>query len=104
MQAYTAAEELGPQDKWTCPGCKQAVQAKLKLDLWSAPEVLIIHLKRFIHQSILSTICQKNDDPVIFPLQVRQPNSVPDLSSGALQGASSKCMYFITIATSAFTM
>uniref|UniRef100_A0A2C9KRP9 ubiquitinyl hydrolase 1 n=1 Tax=Biomphalaria glabrata TaxID=6526 RepID=A0A2C9KRP9_BIOGL len=30
-----------------CPDCKQHKQATKKFDLWSLPEVLIIHLKRF---------------------------------------------------------
>lgn len=33
--------------EWRCEKCKNNVEAIKKLDLWSSPEILIIHLKRF---------------------------------------------------------
>jgi hypothetical protein len=41
-------EQLGEDDTWYCPSCKSHVQADKKLDLWALPEVLVIHLKRFM--------------------------------------------------------
>lgn len=40
-------EVLGDDDKWHCPKCKEFVRATKKFYVWSLPEILIIHLKRF---------------------------------------------------------
>lgn len=47
VEAFLQPEQLSEEDSWFCPGCKQHVQADKKLDLWSLPEVLVVHLKRF---------------------------------------------------------
>jgi len=52
------------------------VQAEKKLDLWSLPELLVVHLKRF---SYSRTSRDKLDAPVDFPL------SNLDLSSFVLR-------------------
>ena len=44
---YTKAEKLGDGDAWFCPQCKRKQQVVKKMGLWSLPDVLIIHLKRF---------------------------------------------------------
>ena len=44
---FTAEEELGEDNEWFCPKCKEQRQAYKKLDIWSLPDVLILHLKRF---------------------------------------------------------
>jgi len=47
LKLYTSQEKLGADDAWYCPNCQKHQQATKKFDLWSLPEVLIIHLKRF---------------------------------------------------------
>ncbi|KFD53791.1 hypothetical protein M513_05297 [Trichuris suis] len=47
LDLFTLKEKLGEQDAWYCPRCKKHQQATKKFDLWSLPEVLVIHLKRF---------------------------------------------------------
>ncbi|XP_034076178.1 ubiquitin carboxyl-terminal hydrolase 31 [Gymnodraco acuticeps] len=47
LQLYTKEEELAPDDAWRCPHCKQLQQGRIKLSLWTLPDVLILHLKRF---------------------------------------------------------
>ncbi|MEW5308720.1 MAG: hypothetical protein WDW38_000657 [Sanguina aurantia] len=47
VSAFLQPEQLGKEDTWFCGKCKQHVQAEKKLDIWSLPQVLIIHLKRF---------------------------------------------------------
>ncbi|XP_064414770.1 ubiquitin carboxyl-terminal hydrolase 31 [Latimeria chalumnae] len=47
IQLYTKEEQLAPDDAWRCPHCKQLQQGSIKLSLWTLPDVLIIHLKRF---------------------------------------------------------
>lgn len=47
VEAFLQPEQLSEADEWYCPKCKTHVQANKKLDLWSLPEVLVVHLKRF---------------------------------------------------------
>lgn len=42
-----APPQLAPDDAWRCPHCKQLQQGSITLSLWTLPDVLIIHLKRF---------------------------------------------------------
>ncbi|CAM9700539.1 unnamed protein product [Bubo scandiacus] len=47
FQLYTKEEQLAPDDAWRCPHCKVLQQGTVKLSLWTLPDILIIHLKRF---------------------------------------------------------
>nr|XP_033817737.1 ubiquitin carboxyl-terminal hydrolase 43 isoform X2 [Geotrypetes seraphini] len=47
FQLYTKEEQLAPDDAWKCPHCKVLQQGMVKLNLWTLPDILIIHLKRF---------------------------------------------------------
>ena len=38
---------LSQTERWMCPHCKKPVCASKKMDIWFAPKILIIHLKRF---------------------------------------------------------
>jgi len=49
LKLYTSQEKLGADDAWYCPNCQKHQQATKKFDLWSLPEVLVIHLKRFTY-------------------------------------------------------
>merc|ERR1712196_403317 len=70
FRLFAEREQLGKDDPWYCPKCKDHVHAYKKFDLWSAPDILIIHLKRFqytpgsyfVHR-------QKIDSLVNFPLE-----------------------------------
>jgi len=58
---FTKEDTLEEGNEWYCPSCKQHVKARVKMQLYSAPHILIIHLKRFkAHQKI--------DTMVDFPL------------------------------------
>ncbi|XP_046603203.1 ubiquitin carboxyl-terminal hydrolase 31 [Neodiprion virginianus] len=48
---YTKAEILGAEDAWHCPYCNRKQEVVKKLGLWSLPDILVIHLKRFKQQS-----------------------------------------------------
>lgn len=39
--------QLAPDDAWKCPHCKQMQQGMVKMSLWTLPDILILHLKRF---------------------------------------------------------
>lgn len=47
MDEFTKEEQLGEDDPWYCPSCKEFRQATKKFDLWKAPDMLVVHLKRF---------------------------------------------------------
>ncbi|XP_063485513.1 ubiquitin carboxyl-terminal hydrolase 43 isoform X2 [Symphalangus syndactylus] len=39
--------QLAQDDAWKCPHCQVLQQGMVKLSLWTLPDILIIHLKRF---------------------------------------------------------
>eukprot|EP00463_Aulacantha_scolymantha_P001607 TRINITY_DN222_c0_g2_i2.p1 TRINITY_DN222_c0_g2~~TRINITY_DN222_c0_g2_i2.p1 ORF type:complete len:243 (+),score=59.80 TRINITY_DN222_c0_g2_i2:89-730(+) len=47
MKEFTKKEKLSKNDPWYCNKCKKHQLATKKFDLWTLPEILIIHLKRF---------------------------------------------------------
>lgn len=47
LQLYTQAEQLGPENAWHCPSCNRKQEVVKRLALWSSPDILIVHLKRF---------------------------------------------------------
>uniref|UniRef100_A0A3P8RPK2 ubiquitinyl hydrolase 1 n=1 Tax=Amphiprion percula TaxID=161767 RepID=A0A3P8RPK2_AMPPE len=47
FQLYTKEEQLAPDDAWKCPHCKQLQQGMVKMSLWTLPDILILHVKRF---------------------------------------------------------
>ncbi|XP_037616561.1 ubiquitin carboxyl-terminal hydrolase 15-like isoform X3 [Sebastes umbrosus] len=66
IELFTTKEKLGAEDPWYCPDCKQHQQATKKLDLWSLPPVLVVHLKRFSYSRYMR---DKLDSLVDFPLR-----------------------------------
>ncbi|XP_061377181.1 ubiquitin carboxyl-terminal hydrolase 31 [Danaus plexippus] len=51
LQHYTRAEQLAQEDAWRCPQCQRYMPVVKTLGLWSLPDVLVIHLKRFRQQA-----------------------------------------------------
>ncbi|XP_072223030.1 ubiquitin carboxyl-terminal hydrolase 11 [Leuresthes tenuis] len=66
IELFTTVETLEEENPWYCPVCKKHQLATKKLDLWSLPEVLIIHLKRFSYTKFTR---EKLDSVVDFPLR-----------------------------------
>ncbi|RUS72412.1 hypothetical protein EGW08_019830 [Elysia chlorotica] len=61
FKLYTQEEKLIGEDAWICPHCKQQQQGTIKtLGLWSLPDILVLHLKRFkqtgLRRSKLNTL------------------------------------------------
>jgi ubiquitin carboxyl-terminal hydrolase 4/11/15 len=67
LMAFTKQEQLGPDDPWYCNDCKEFRQAFKKFDIWCAPPILIIHLKRFSYRGRFS-FREKLDNLISFPL------------------------------------
>jgi len=66
LDLYFREEKLGLEDAWMCPNCKTHQPSLKKLSLWSMPDILILHLKRFKQTS--STFRSKLTTPVDFPV------------------------------------
>ncbi|TFK75037.1 cysteine proteinase [Pluteus cervinus] len=66
LDEFTKEEKLGEDDLWYCPQCKEHQQATKKFDLWKAPDVLAVHLKRFSNSRMLR---DKIDAFVDFPIE-----------------------------------
>ncbi|KAJ6620618.1 hypothetical protein B0H10DRAFT_2021101 [Mycena sp. CBHHK59/15] len=65
LDEFTKEEQLGEDDLWYCPRCKKHQQATKKFDLWKAPDVLVVHLKRFSNSR---TMRDKIDAFIDFPV------------------------------------
>ncbi|KAF0690341.1 Aste57867_18272 [Aphanomyces stellatus] len=67
---FTEKEQLGENNTWYCPKCKTHVRALKKFDLFSLPDILLVHLKRFryaqnsyfVHRDKINTL-------VTFPIE-----------------------------------
>ncbi|KAL9001471.1 MAG: hypothetical protein Q9169_000046 [Polycauliona sp. 2 TL-2023] len=66
LDEFGKAETLSENDAWYCPRCKEHRRASKKFELWSAPDILVIHLKRFSSQGRLR---DKLDVTVDFPVE-----------------------------------
>lgn len=47
LNHYTKAETLSVEDAWRCPHCQQYLPVVKTLDVWSLPDILVVHFKRF---------------------------------------------------------
>uniref|UniRef100_A0A7N6BCA5 Ubiquitin carboxyl-terminal hydrolase n=1 Tax=Anabas testudineus TaxID=64144 RepID=A0A7N6BCA5_ANATE len=74
IELFTTVETLEEENPWYCPVCKKHQLATKKLDLWSLPEVLIIHLKRFSYTKFTR---EKLDSIVEFPLRYAHSREEP---------------------------
>ncbi|KAK3094941.1 hypothetical protein FSP39_008127, partial [Pinctada imbricata] len=66
LGAFTDSEILDEHNPWYCPRCKRNQCAKKTITVWQYPDILIVHLKRFVYHELSST---KVDAEVIFPLE-----------------------------------
>lgn len=66
LDEFTKEEKLGEDDLWYCPRCKKHQQATKKFDLWKAPDILVVHLKRFSNSR---TLRDKIDAFIDFPVE-----------------------------------
>ncbi len=70
MERFSKSEQLGENDMWYCPTCKEHRPAFKKMDIYKVPDILVVHLKRFqytagtyfVHNS-------KIEDLVVFPIE-----------------------------------
>ncbi|CAA19303.1 CSN-associated deubiquitinating enzyme Ubp12 [Schizosaccharomyces pombe] len=65
LDEFEKTEQLGEEDPWYCPTCKEFRQASKQMEIWRCPEILIFHLKRFSSERRFR---DKIDDLVEFPI------------------------------------
>ena len=63
---FSTEEKLDEENMWYCPRCKEHRQATKKIELWSIPDVLVVHLKRFSQTGLRQ---RKRETAVHFPLE-----------------------------------
>ena len=73
FEAFRTEEKLEKDNSWYCSNCKKNQEALKKLEIYRAPNILIVQLKRFdcktenIYEGLLKN--KKNDSLVVFPIQ-----------------------------------
>ena len=68
LDHYTKAETLSAEDAWRCPHCQKYLPVVKTLGLWSLPDILVIHFKRFRQQQLKGPQASKLTTMVNFPL------------------------------------
>jgi len=69
LRCFSQEETLTGNDKWYCSNCKTHQNAFKKMEIYRAPDYLIVHLKRFSHQRQSIFGSRKVGDLVNFPTQ-----------------------------------
>jgi len=67
LELFSRDETLDAENAWFCDRCKEHREASKKLQIWSLPSILVVHLKRFSAQGMWR---RKNDTPVDFPFEI----------------------------------
>ncbi|XP_055607161.1 ubiquitin carboxyl-terminal hydrolase 31 [Uranotaenia lowii] len=68
LEHYTKAETLSAEDAWRCPHCQKYLPVVKTLGLWSLPNIMVIHFKRFRQQQLRGPQAAKLTTLVKFPL------------------------------------
>ena len=67
LQSYCKEEKLGRDELWKCPYCKCEREATKQITITRAPQVLVVHFKRF--SASKKEVARKIHTPINFPLQ-----------------------------------
>jgi len=67
LELFAVTEKLSEQDSWYCPQCKEFKEATKKMDIWTTPPLLCLHLKRFSIDAS-SFWADKLETPIHFPI------------------------------------
>ncbi len=66
LDEFGKPEILSQDDAWYCPRCKEHRRASKTFEIWKAPDILVVHLKRFSSQARMR---DKLDVLVNFPIE-----------------------------------
>ena len=67
FESFTQEERLPDTELWRCPRCNKLQKATKQISLYSCPNYLIVHLKRFQAKNII--MFDKVDKMIAFPVQ-----------------------------------
>ena len=85
LNAYTREETLDEEDGWYCPRCKTHRRAISKIEPWKLPDILVIHVKRFLCSARWR---EKIRTRVSFPLAAFDVSPwVPEAARADMRGA-----------------
>lgn len=73
---------MSAEDAWRCPHCQQYLPVVKTLGLWSLPDILVIHFKRFRQQHSKGPQSSKLTTTVEFPLT--NFDMTPHLAKGSI--------------------
>jgi ubiquitin carboxyl-terminal hydrolase 4/11/15 len=82
LRLFNEEEQLSEADQWYCSDCKQHVCAFKKFSIWTAPRILVVHLKRFSYRGRMFR--ERLDHLVQFPLN---DFNLTEFVEGPLHGA-----------------
>jgi ubiquitin carboxyl-terminal hydrolase 8 len=71
IEKFMEAEQLDERDAYYCPNCRRHVCALKLIALWTVPDILILHLKRFTFDTCMLSggmLRSKVDSTVEFPI------------------------------------
>jgi ubiquitin carboxyl-terminal hydrolase 8 len=72
IEQFMEGEQLDELNAWYCPNCKKHVCALKMIAIWSVPDILILHLKRFTFNTCAQSgqvVRSKIDYQVDFPIE-----------------------------------
>ena len=58
FKQFTKEEQLDEGNEWYCPSCKQHTRARVHMEIYNTPPVLIVHLKRFRNNNKIDTLVE----------------------------------------------
>ncbi|XP_030380854.1 uncharacterized protein LOC115628778 isoform X2 [Scaptodrosophila lebanonensis] len=90
LEHYTKAETLSAEDAWRCPHCQQYLPVVKTLGLWSLPDILVVHFKRFRQHQVKGPQAAKLTTMVKFPLNAFDMS--PHLARGVNESNSSMAL------------
>ena len=64
LREMSTPETLDENNKWFCPNCRNFVMAQTTFRIWTAPQILVLHLSRFLQ---VGGVRRKHDINVSFP-------------------------------------
>jgi ubiquitin C-terminal hydrolase len=70
LNKYVEEEALEEAETYYCSKCKNTLAPQKKMDIWTSPDVLVIHLKRFYYcNGTYGVYRQKITDFIDYPLE-----------------------------------
>ena len=72
IEKFMEGEQLDERNAWYCPSCRKHVCALKMIALWSVPDILVLHLKRFTFDTCLISggmLRSKIDAVIEFPIE-----------------------------------